>query len=171
MRGFKIDSDYIYALENLITLEGVDSMTMSANAMIDPQLLEVIRVSPYFEQIIQKLPRHHFLGWRRAGSLNDSLVRDQPLEEKVEWRCGISCASTPFYDHNVMLPDGRVVLCCMDYGIKHVMGNILEQRYLDLFWGNELKRVKAANMSLDPESKKASICTACTNVRCYQEPN
>jgi hypothetical protein len=38
------------------------------------------------------------------------------------------------YDQNVVLPDGTVLLCCMDYGMKHVLGNLLGQSW------DELKR-------------------------------
>jgi hypothetical protein len=38
----------------------------------------------------------------------------------------------PCPEQYVMLPDGDVVLCCMDYGMKHVLGNLLKQDYKDL---------------------------------------
>jgi hypothetical protein len=34
--------------------------------------------------------------------------------------------------HNVVLPNGDVSLCCMDYGLKHILGNIYEQEYEDI---------------------------------------
>lgn len=164
MRGFRYDDNYLYALETLLPLPEVRCMTMSEHSQIDEHLLEVISGSARRDQLMAKLPKHSFKGWRRAGSLNDSNVRDQPLEEKVEWNCGITCAFTPFYDHNVMLPDGRVVLCCMDYGIKHVIGNLLESDYEDLFNSPEMARVLNANMSTKPEVKSHSICTQCDQV-------
>ena len=89
----------------------------------------------------------------------------------VEWKCGITCASTPFYDHNVLLPDGRVVICCMDYSLQHVIGNLEKQSYYELFQGEEHKRVTLSNMSTDPEMKKNSICTNCQNVTCWENKN
>jgi len=38
-------------------------------------------------------------------------------------------------DHNVMLPDGRVVVCCMDFGMKYILGNLFTQDYESLFRG------------------------------------
>ena len=35
-------------------------------------------------------------------------------------------------DHNVLLPDGTVLMCCMDYGMTGVFGNLLEQDYMDV---------------------------------------
>ncbi|HAJ56357.1 MAG TPA: hypothetical protein DCL35_01145 [Candidatus Omnitrophica bacterium] len=44
--------------------------------------------------------------------------------------------------HNVLLPNGDVVLCCMDFGMKHVLGNLLVSDYLSLFSGVEFLKVK-----------------------------
>ena len=170
MRGFSFSEDYLYALERLLPLDGVICMTMSAGAEIDSKLLNAVSASPRRQEMEKKLPRSAFKGIRRAGSLNAALVKDQPLSEPVKWKCAVACASTPFYDHNVLLPDGRVVLCCMDYGMKHVLGNLFKQDYIDLFSGNEIGVVQSSNMSLDPAVKQKSICTSCENV-CTYEPS
>ena len=171
MRGFVLNKDYIYALENLLPLDGVKCMTMSSGAKIDSKLLNAISNSPRRLEIEKKLPRSAFKGVRRAGSLNEKLVKEQSLFDAVEWKSAIRCASTPFYDHNVILPDGRVLLCCMDYGIKHVLGNLFEQNYTDLFKSDEMRIIQSSNMSLNPEIKKQSICTACENVCSFETYN
>jgi hypothetical protein len=43
---------------------------------------------------------------------------------------------------NVLLPNGEVILCCMDYGLKHVLGNLLKDDYVSLFKGDEFLKVK-----------------------------
>lgn len=43
---------------------------------------------------------------------------------------------------NVLLPSGEVVLCCNDYGMDHVLGNLLTDDYADLHRGEEFQRVK-----------------------------
>lgn len=43
---------------------------------------------------------------------------------------------------NVLLPNGDVVLCCMDWGMQHVLGNLLMCEYVDLFTGKEFLKVK-----------------------------
>jgi len=45
---------------------------------------------------------------------------------------GTHCKKSPSYEQNVVLPNGDVVLCCMDYGLKHKLGNLLEQSFNDL---------------------------------------
>jgi radical SAM protein with 4Fe4S-binding SPASM domain len=41
----------------------------------------------------------------------------------------------------VMLPNCDVVLCCMDFGLKHRLGNLLEQSFNDIVNSKEYKRV------------------------------
>jgi organic radical activating enzyme len=36
---------------------------------------------------------------------------------------------------HVVLPDGRVVICCMDYGMKHVLGNLSQSSYHSIHKG------------------------------------
>ncbi len=42
----------------------------------------------------------------------------------------------------VLLPNGDVVLCCMDYGLRHKLGNLLSDSYEDLCESAEFKRVQ-----------------------------
>lgn len=58
---------------------------------------------------------------------------------------------------NVMLPNGVVVLCCNDYSLDHVLGNLLDTPYSDLFNGEEFKEVQ---IGLCDESSNI-ICRYC----------
>jgi hypothetical protein len=58
----------------------------------------------------------------------------------------ISCPSqegSHILDHNVLLPDGRVVVCCMDFGMKYVLGNLFTQDYESLFTGKVADEIRA----------------------------
>jgi hypothetical protein len=44
----------------------------------------------------------------------------------------MTCGCIEDLYHNVVLPNGDVSLCCMDYGLKHIIGNIYEQEYDDI---------------------------------------
>ncbi|MFH1641724.1 MAG: SPASM domain-containing protein [Nanoarchaeota archaeon] len=44
--------------------------------------------------------------------------------------------------YNVLLPNGEVILCCMDYGMKHVLGNLLLSDYDALFKSKKFKNIK-----------------------------
>ncbi len=61
-------------------------------------------------------------------------------------------------NRNVLLPDGTVLLCCMDYNMDHVLGNLHLQGYADLFEG---KVHRSVSMSLEPENPP-SLCRKCS---------
>jgi Iron-sulfur cluster-binding domain len=44
-------------------------------------------------------------------------------------------------NHNMLLPNGDVALCCQDYGLKHVLGNLLRQDYSSIFEGPEFVKL------------------------------
>ena len=60
--------------------------------------------------------------------------------------------------YNVLLPDGTVVLCCNDFGMRHVLGNLLKNSYEDIIKSNELLQVKRG-MNIDENIP--IICRKC----------
>lgn len=72
-----------------------------------------------------------------AGNINDKEVfMDIDLKGKIE------CAQSSNLNRNVLLPNGDVVLCCLDYGLKHILGNLLTESYEDIMNGSEISRVR-----------------------------
>lgn len=63
-------------------------------------------------------------------------------------------------DHNVLLPNGDVLMCCMDYGQTGVFGNLFAQDYKDVINSPEACDMRA---TLDCGE---SICRHCTNAIC-----
>jgi radical SAM protein with 4Fe4S-binding SPASM domain len=56
-------------------------------------------------------------------------------------RGSISCDRLlGMYGHTI-LPDGSVVLCCNDFGMKHVLGNIYTDNYMSIQSSKEMKKV------------------------------
>lgn len=47
-------------------------------------------------------------------------------------------------DFNVLLPNGDVMMCCMDYGLEHKFGNLLTDSYEDCFNSEAYKYVQRA---------------------------
>lgn len=76
----------------------------------------------------------------RAGNLNDENLqrRDCELGKNEKIMC---CFCGPQLTNNVVLPDGTVLLCNMDYGMQHVLGNLLEKDYDTIRSDGELYRV------------------------------
>jgi len=77
--------------------------------------------------------------WNRAGNLRkESLLK--PELEKVYERVRhaevktepMTCGCDEGLYHNVLLPNGRVSICCMDYSLDYIVGNLLEQSYDDV---------------------------------------
>jgi hypothetical protein len=60
--------------------------------------------------------------------------------------------------YNILLPNGDVILCCMDYGLKNVLGNLLSMDYEELFRGPAFQKVSAGFK--DPSLK--TLCRSCT---------
>jgi len=95
----------------------------------------------------------------RAGSLSGERV------EPVQHETPVSCSFTPFYDQNVLLPNGDVVLCCMDYELKHKIGNLLTDDYFALFASPEMGRLRAENTKCGGDG---SICKRCVRATRYE---
>jgi FkbM family methyltransferase len=77
--------------------------------------------------------------WSRAGNLlGESIMKPELLNRKDEYKSvyhgeqPMTCGCLEKLYHNIMLPNGDVSLCCMDYGLEHILGNLLEQDYEDV---------------------------------------
>jgi len=169
MRGWKFSEDYLEALNEILPLDNVSCMTMSHDGSLDKEVSERLRGLTNYKIFKKKLPSARFIGWTRAGSLNRSVIdKNGELENEVRWKRSLTCSFTPFYDHNVLLPDGRVVLCCMDYSLKHVIGNLMNTSYYDLFKGSEIAKVRNINMMTNAADKPECICSQCTKAITYE---
>lgn len=154
MKGWKLTDEWIHALKTLSYTKlkcPIDAMTMDKNGVVHPSLQDLVpRLSAW-------------MGHTRADSLNLEQVKGQLIKQTPRNDFALTCASTPFFDRNVLLPNGDVVLCCMDYDLKHVIGNLLTQSYEEVMQGEKLAEIIKWNE--DPKFNKCSICKSCENVR------
>lgn len=55
-------------------------------------------------------------------------------------------------NENVLLPDGTIITCCMDYGMTGIFGNLFEQSYEEVLSSEGANlaraRLKAGNDSI-----------------------
>ncbi len=93
----------------------------------------------------------------RAGNLQ----QESALKSNKDNKGSIYCDRAACLDHNILLPDGRVVLCCMDFGMNHVLGNLLEDSWKDIHSGEEMKKIKAGMCSI--KSTDTVLCRRCTS--------
>lgn len=87
----------------------------------------------------------------RAGNLPDRSI----LRKTGKLMCS---ACGPKIDHNVLLPNGDVALCCMVYDLKHVIGNLATGTYESLFVSDEYQRVMKG---LDGDESVDIACRNC----------
>ena len=87
------------------------------------------------------LPDVEVMKWMfdRAGNVQHERVKHQTHQGPIQ--CG---SNGKLLNHNVLLPDGSVWLCCMDYALQHPLGNLLQLDYSQLFTTPEAQRILAA---------------------------
>jgi sulfatase maturation enzyme AslB (radical SAM superfamily) len=154
MKGWKKTKEWMNALHVISQTKvpcGIGAMTMDGSGLVAFEL----------QNEIGRLPG--WVGHTRADSLDVEQIKGQIISITPHNEFSLTCKSTPFYDRNVLLPDGSVVLCCMDYDLKHVIGNLLNQTYDEIFQSKPLLDLIALNEA--NEFNKCSICKSCENVR------
>lgn len=129
--------------EYLEVLEAFETNNYSCHGTIDE------RVTPYLKQ-------RHLITFMhdRAGNV--------PLRPHLSLRTDrqIWCiTSGRAMDHNVLLPNGDVLMCCMDYGMTCMMGNLFTQSY------EEVLHSEAAEQMRKKMKEGECICRHCTNAR------
>jgi len=153
MKGWKPTTEWMNAFEVMTKTDvpcGIGAMTMDRSGVVHEFL------QPYVGKLA---------GWQghtRADSLDVEQVKGQAISITPHNTFPLTCRSTPFYDRNVLLPDGSVVLCCMDYNLKHVIGNLLKESYVDVMEGEKLAEIIKMNEASGFD--KCSICKSCENV-------
>ena len=99
--------------------------------------------------------------WSRAGNLKGEAqmkpelrrvmdrVRDASEYNSKNYKEGeLTCGCIEDLYHNILLPNGDVSLCCMDYGLEHITGNLYEQSFED---------------SVPDNNQCFSLCNGCEN--------
>lgn len=70
----------------------------------------------------------------------------------------LSCMTSQFaMNHNVLLPNGDVLMCCMDYGMTGRFGNLFEQSYEEVLYSPEAVEMRSTLVNGE------SICRHCSN--------
>lgn len=83
-----------------------------------------------------RLERGYGAMQNRAG--NTELVQLQTHSHKGPIKCGVA----PTLDHPVLLPSGEISLCCMDYSLKHIVGNLAETPLVDILRGPAIQKIQ-----------------------------
>jgi sulfatase maturation enzyme AslB (radical SAM superfamily) len=126
------DADGLMTLK--VTEQYLLVLLMILRGIPDAQKMVVGRLHPEVEKYTGPVSDGSAGLLSRAGNLKTLAINRKygPLECSA---CG------PKIDHNVLLPNGDVLLCCMDYSQEHVIGNLLHGTYEGLFTSPEYLRV------------------------------
>lgn len=73
----------------------------------------------------------------RAGN-----IEEEAIAEYINHIGRITCVKSPELRRNVLLPDGTLVLCCMDFGLRHELGNLLHHSYEEIANGKVLQDIR-----------------------------
>jgi len=154
MKGWKYNEDWEYALrvtQMVCQHAGIktEGMTMSGMGEVHDELKHLgIRL-------------WNWQGHDRAGSLQLDQVKEQAVQIAPRHTGPIRCGKTPRYDQNVVLPNGDVVLCCMDYDCKHVLGNLNNNTIEEIRRQDSFKNILKENAR--GEFSNNSLCRTCTD--------
>ena len=98
----------------------------------------------------------------RAGNVKDDSAqhREKDIEPGTKIKC---CFCGDDLSNSLVLPDGTLLICNMDYGMKHVLGNLYEEDYDTIRSKGELQRViRALNCE---EEMDELLCRSCLLAR------
>ena len=120
----KVNDDYLRVLRK-INHSGIKKAYFIHFGSIHPEIKPLLKAKDI---------RRHYTH-TRAGNLE---FRSMLPPKRKHGHIGC----TRNLSYNVLLPNGDVVLCCMDYGMQHVLGNLLSCEYNSLFSSEEFLKVK-----------------------------
>jgi len=154
----KINDNYKKTLKKLMETDSIISklstgevefMTMSRVGEVDPEISDLF---PF------KLKS--FVAISRAGNLFNENEKYETLTKlKIRKTGSIFCGPAPLMNHTVLLPNGDVLLCCMDYSMDHILINLHNETYESIFTSKEFLRV--LDSQLNDNLTDDIICRNC----------
>jgi radical SAM protein with 4Fe4S-binding SPASM domain len=159
MKGWRPSEEWNYAFAGIQSIVGNAGIKYEAMTMSDHGVHPAIRNLP-------GVGVSH--GWGavahdRAGILDHDNIEAQPVILAPKHHRPVVCARNPRFNQGVLLPNGEVLLCCMDYEKKHVVGNLLTQSYDEIWNGEEIQRIRKLNAQ--DSWTNESLCKSCTDAR------
>ena len=150
----KVDEQYIKIVDLLIQndIKNLSFMcpVRSLDEKINPALREVFDKHDFK---VNKRVVHS-----RSGSVDlEGVEKQKKLVGEIPYCDRLKC--------NVLLPNGDVALCCMDYGLKHKLGNLLRDDFDDLY-NNETFKMLMKGLTDDSID---SLCRTCEHAADLQK--
>lgn len=158
MRGYKGSHTYRTVLKNFLQTYEEAVLPKHKLQFITMDSSASGRVHTDISDLV--IPLSPWKGHTRGGNLDDTAAEKIGALTTPCNDFSLCCGRTVFYDHNVVLPNGDVSLCCMDYSLEHVIGNILTSNYWDIFSSPKLQKLRTLNQK--PEFSRESLCKSCS---------
>ena len=154
MIGFRYNADYEYTLNRIKQLKNmpVYEMTMDENSQVDPMIKATTNTVSWYLHT-------------RADNLNTDNIKGQFVHQSPRYEYIVECTRQKEYHANILLPNGDVILCCMDYGLKHKLGNLLDQTYNDILNSKEIQQLHELNNQIGFSEK--TLCKSCNDAFCH----
>lgn len=145
-----ITEEYVKILDEALDLKKAngDPFIDSANCQSEPseEFLKIARGRIWVESTLID----------RAGALGDENLKHSDFKFDP-----IVCNRSSKQNHWVLLPDGSVVLCCMDFGLKHPLGNLLNSDYEEIINGDAYQTLRYRMQN--PFQGDDILCRRCTS--------
>lgn len=146
---FEMNKQYFEVLERFVNK--IEIEFYSCHGTVHPEVEKYLKKDKY---IASKMNN-------RAGNLQCNDVLGVDKRGKKNLVCGAGTAIKAYGYTPVVLPNGIVTLCCMDFGLRHILGNALTQSVNEIFGGNEFCNVTKGMHCGQPEV----LCHTCSAAR------
>lgn len=150
LENIKVTKEYLEILEKIINSE-IKVNYHHHGKNLHHQVKELLR--------LYKIKSEYINPHSRAENLKDKNISSSKYKKGH-----LYCLRHQQHAY-VVLPEGTTILCCMDYGLKHILGNIATQSYQSIHqsFTNELISKGMQNESLD------ILCRNCFDARYADE--
>jgi hypothetical protein len=123
-----VDESYLSVLDKLCKSKNNASYLYNGNKLNS-------KVASLLESNGKESVRNNLI--TRANNISGDIINKS---NTIKIKGFINCRRKHHY--NILLPNGDVILCCMDYGMKHILGNLLFSSYESLFRGEEFIKIR-----------------------------
>lgn len=139
---FVIDDAYKELLVKI--QERFQSYTYSCHGRVHPEIAGLIDASKSAGLLLGD----------RAGNLD---IGQEPIRREPPFLCAHGFEDSLNQWLPVMLPDGTLVACCNDYGMRHVFGNLIRQTWEEIAAGEEYTKFRRSW----EDGTVDSLCRSC----------
>ena len=154
-----VDDEYIEKINFVKNFYNVEFMVIGrVNSRIDKLLNDNIRKSKIYL-------RGNSLNKKFPPTIEFEKLNFQPIPQNKRIYCSRATKdNSQQLTWPVMLPDGSLVLCCMDWTLKHVLGNIYEDNLDSILKNKLIKRIKKSMLC---KNNDKILCRECEKAIIY----